>query len=463
MYWAGDENFSFHVTTSVTAFRERIKCLAVYFGFSNVAKGCLSLGLLDPLTAVVVSFCFLGVMLYKRVNLGVTLNATAILLALLSLDWRNIPNIAYTTVDPLRVEGLLAISVILATFGIMWLSQLYKETGEIAKLSESLSRIVKNPKIVLSVLPAVIGFLPVAGGALMSAPIVDSEAQKLKLKPEKKAYINLWFRHTIFPVYPLSQVLIVTAALTQTALFSIILLQIPTVVVMVIVGFLIGFWKVSYMKDEEAKVASNTKLELKRFLLSFSAIMATIVVAVFIDVLGYNLSKQGFDVLVATFAGLIVLAIISRLNLKMLIKPLKGWGIYGVTLAVYGAFLLRNVMVAAGISEIFKPLVANGTFDILILLTVIPAVLGFLTGSPSGAIAIGVSILAGVLTFSSKTAGLLYISAYLGYVIAPTHLCFTFTADYFKSPLGKVYKYVIPSFIVTFATALLVYFLPFSI
>jgi hypothetical protein len=233
---------------------------------------------------------------------------------------------------------------------------------------------------------------------------------------------------------------------------------------MVIVGFLIGFWKVSYAKDErKSKASANTGSELKSFLLSFSPIMATIVVAVFTDILCCNLSKQGFDVLVATFAGLAVLTMISRLSFKMLLKPLESWEIYGVTFAVYGAFLLRNVMIAAGISGIFKPLVANGSLNFLILLTVIPAVLGFLTGSPSGAITISVSILADVLTFSSKNAALLYISAYLGYVIAPTHLCFTFTANYFKSPLGKVYKYVIPSFIITFASALLVYFLPFSI
>ncbi|MEM3874936.1 MAG: DUF401 family protein [Candidatus Bathyarchaeia archaeon] len=422
-----------------------------------------SLGLLEPLIAVVISFCFLGVLLYKRVNLGITLNATAFLLALLTLDLWNIPNVAYETIDPLKGEGILAISVILATFGIMWLSQLYKETGEIAKLSESLSRLIKNPKIVLSVLPAVIGFLPVAGGALMSAPIVDSEAEKLKLKPEKKAYVNLWFRHTIFPVYPLSQVLIVTAGLTGVALFSIILLQIPTVIVMVVVGFLLGFWKVQSAKSEGnfEMAKNNASLEFKRFLASFFPILATIVVAVFIDALSYGLSRLGFDVLIATFAGLVVLAVISRLNRKILVKPLKEWGIYGVTLAVYGAFLLRNVMVASGVSEIFKQFVANA--DATLPLTVIPATLGFLTGSPLGAIAISAPILKGVLIFSPKTAALLYISAYLGYTISPTHLCFTFTADYFKSPLSKVYRYVIPSFMVTFATALLVYFLPFSI
>ena len=423
------------------------------------------MGLLTPLAAVVVSFCFLGFMLYKRVNLGITLNATAILLALLALDWWDIPNIAYAAVDPTTADGLLALSVILATFGIMWLSQLYKETGEITKLSESLSRLVKNPKIVLSTLPAIIGFLPVPGGALMSAPIVDAEAEKLKLNPEKKAYINLWFRHTIFPVYPLSQVLIITAALTGTPLFSIILLQIPTVTVMVIVGFFVGFQKTQVRTEEtEIKGNGNASLaEFKEFIIAFSPILTTIIVAVLLNALGYGFSQQGFDVLTATFVGLIVLAIISSSTLKLLMKPLKSLGIYGVTLAVYGAFLLRNVMKAAGISEIFQPLVTSGEANIIVLLTVIPAALGFLTGSPSGAIAIGTSILAGVLTFTPKTAALLYISAYLGYVIAPTHLCFTFTADYFKSSLGKVYRYVIPSFIATFATALIVYFLPFPL
>lgn len=418
------------------------------------------MGLLSPPLAIAVSFCFLGVMLYKRVNLGITLTATAIVLGLLALDWQRIPTIAYTTVDPSTEDGLLAISVILATFGIMWLSQLYKETGQINRLSESLSGLVKNPKIVLSTLPAIIGFLPVAGGALMSAPIVDAEAEKLKLKPEKKAYVNLWFRHTIFPVYPLSQLLIITAALTGTPLFSIILLQIPTVVVMVAVGFLVGFWKTKPTEEDKAEETVGDASNLRDFIITFSPILTTIVVAVFMNVSGYGFAQHGFDVLIATSAGLTVLAAISRPNLKALLKPLQNFGIYGVTLAVYGAFLLRNMMKVVGISEIFHSLISNGSLNIIVLLTAIPMALGFLTGSPSGAIAIGASILTGVLAFTPKTSALLYISAYLGYIIAPTHLCFTFTADYFKTPLGKVYKYLIPSFLATFATALTIFFLP---
>lgn len=414
------------------------------------------MGFVDPLVAVIVSFCFLGLMLYKRVNIGITLNATALCLALLSINWQEVPTIILKT-----TTDLLTISVVLATFGIMLLSQLYKETGFINRLSESLSRIIKNSKVVLSVLPAIIGFLPVAGGALMSAPLVDSEAEKLKLKPEKKAYVNLWFRHTIFPVYPLNQVLITTAAITGTTVASLILRQIPVVTVMVVVGYLIGFWKVSNPKNKE-----NTKTERKLnsgskdFFIAFSPILTTIIVAISLGLVGLDLSKQGLDVLIAIFIGIIVLIAISKLNIQVFVKPLKNWGIYGVTLAAYGAFLLGNVMKAAGISKIFETFATSGNIDSTLLLTVIPAVLGVLTASALGGVSISVPILSGIIAVSpniSTTASLIYMSSYMGYVIAPTHLCFAFTADYFKCSLGKVYKYVIPSFLATFITALLIY------
>ncbi len=413
------------------------------------------MGFLDPVTAVIVSFCFLGVMLYKRVNLGITLNSTALLLALLSLDWLKIPTMIYDTSVDLRT-----MSVVSATFGIMLMSQLYKETRVINDLSESLSRMIKNSKIVSSVLPAVIGFLPVAGGALMSAPLVDSEAEKLGLKPEKKAYVNIWFRHTIFPVYPISQVLIVTITLTGIAIPSIIMRQIPVVMVMIVVGYIIGFWKVSNPKNRENSGKKSLNSQLKRFLVAFSPILATIVVVVCLDLSGFDLFKQGFDVLTATFIGLAVLIVISRPRPQVFAKPFKNWGIYGITSAAYGALLLYNITKTAGISGIFESLVASGTIDVLLLLTIVPAVLGFLTGSPLGGISISISILAGILTsFSPKTVALLYMSTYLGYLIAPTHLCFVFTADYFKCSLGKVYKYLIPSFLISFTTALLIYLL----
>jgi len=377
------------------------------------------------------------------VNLGITLNATALLLALLSLEWQEIPTIIFeTTINP------LTISLVIATFGIMLLSQLYKETNVINVLSESLSRIVNNSKLVVSTLPAIIGLLPVAGGALMSAPLVEAETNKLGLKADKKTYVNVWFRHTIFPVYPISQVLILTAMLTGLTLTSIIVRQIPVVISMVIVGYLIGLWKTPKEgRKENPKV--NLGSELRSFAITFSPILATIIAVV----------GLGVDVAVAAFIGVAVLLIIAGPDFKVFKKPFMNWAIYGIPFAAYGAFFLRNVVETIGISEVFGAFVANGSVDNLLLLIGIPAVLAFFIGSPFGAVAIGYSILEGIITFTPQSAALLYISSYLGYVIAPTHLCLVLTADYFKCPLGKLYKYLIPSLAVSFATAILLYIL----
>ena len=74
--------------------------------------------------AIIVSFCCLGVLIYKRVDLGITLNITALLLALFSLNWHEIPLIVIQTSTDLGT-----ISVVSATFGIMLLSQLTGKHG----------------------------------------------------------------------------------------------------------------------------------------------------------------------------------------------------------------------------------------------------------------------------------------------------------------------------------------------
>ena len=414
------------------------------------------MGFVDPLIAIIITIGLLIVLLYKRVNLGIALNATALFLALLAVDLAEIiPTVIKTTSD------LLTISVCAATFGIMLLSELYRETGMIKRLSESISRLIDNPKIVLCILPAIIGLLPVGGGALMSAPLVDSEADRLKMKQSKKAYVNLWFRHTIFPVYPLAPVMIATAVLTGVSIPSIILRQIPVVLVMVVVGYVIGFRNVPPPEKSLRDTPTGKRTDLRGFLFSFFPILITIVIDVLLNLAGFNTLLSGFDVVVAILIGIAIFVMMTRLNLTVFIKPFKSWGIWGITAAAYGAFLLRNMMDAAGISSVFSSYVANGNVDILLFLAEGPALLGLLTGSAQGGVAVAVSILSTILPlpFAAKVAALVYTSAYLGYTIAPTHLCLTFTANYFKCSLGKMYKYVLPSFLLTFPVALVVYLL----
>jgi len=399
--------------------------------------------LLDPLIALVVSFILLAAMLYKRVSIGIALVSSAIILSLLSMNPTDVVRVFFeTTIDP--ITG----SLVLVTFGIMLLSLLYKETQTLESLSRSLSGILKNPKLIISTLPAIIGLLPVPGGALMSAPLVETEAEKLGLKKDKKTYVNVWFRHIIFPVYPMSQVLILAAALTGASIISIIIRQIPVVAAMTVVGYFAVLKKANVANDnaiQETKLQENLRI----FLISFSPIFVMILTVVIFRV----------DVSIAAFVGITLLVLITKPRRQILVKTITNVAVYKIALAAYGAMLLRSATMASGVSVVLGQKIAMWNVNEVALLATLPAVLGFLVGSPAGGIAISVPIMAGIVNFTSNSASLLYISAYLGYLVAPTHLCLALTADYFKCPLSKVYKFLIPSLVVSFAVALLIYYI----
>ncbi|MBS7632193.1 DUF401 family protein [Candidatus Bathyarchaeota archaeon] len=399
------------------------------------------MALIDPLAALATAFCVLAVLIYKRVNLGITLNVTALLLAFLVFDPPQVWEVLQATVANAQTQ-----SIVLASFGIMLLSMLYKESGTIDVLSRSLSNIVKNSKLIVSAIPAVIGLLPVGGGALMSAPLVEAETEKLGLKEDKKTYVNLWFRHTIFPVYPINTVLIVIAGLTGLSVMSLIIRQIPVVAAMIIIGYLIGLRKTP-TTPQKTQAKTDYMSEIRQLAITFLPILATIVAVVILN----------FDVSIASFIGIAVLLLVAKPKLATIVKPLRNWTIWGVTLAAFGAFLLKTTTEAMGISQLFSAFVSNGNVDILLLLIAIPAFLSAITGSVSGGAAISIAILSGLFSYTPKSVSLLYISGYFGYIVAPTHLCLVLTAEYFKCSLGRLYKYLIPSTIVSLTTGILVF------
>jgi uncharacterized membrane protein len=94
--------------------------------------------------------------------------------------------------------------------------------------------------------------------------------------------------------------------MTGVAMPLIILRQIPVVVVMVIVGWIVGFWKVANVKDYGKALTKDRKASYsKAFVKAFSPILAAIACATVLNVVGagFHLSQQGFDVLIATLVG----------------------------------------------------------------------------------------------------------------------------------------------------------------
>lgn len=402
------------------------------------------MSLINSLLVFAVSIGLFVVLLYWQVGLGVALTLAAFLMSILSLGIPGTGMILYKTcIDP------VTFTLVFASFFVMFLSQLYKETGLVNVLTRNLGGFIKNSKVIVSLLPAVIGLMPVAGGALMSAPMVEAEADNLGLDEPKKTYVNVWFRHVILPIYLISPFLILTAILTETTLISLIARQSIIVIVMIAIGYFMGLRKTKNTKQGNSEHISNPKASLKEVVHSFSPIIVPVILAALLNM----------DIALATLMGVITFLIITRTKIAVFPKILKNRTLWEVTLAAFGALLLRNATLASGASEILGNALANASFSGIALLVSVPAVLGFVLSSPSAAIALSVPILAETVTFIPKTASLLYISALLGYLLAPTHLCLAFTAQYFKCPISKSYRYLLPSIIASMLTALIVHFL----
>ena len=385
-----------------------------------------------------VSIAVFLVMIYRKISLGIALTASALLMSFLSLSLAETGAVfLQTCIDPTSV------SLVFASFFIMLMSVLYKETGLVDQLTQSLGGFVKNSKIIVSVLPAVIGLMPVAGGALMSAPMVDSEADKLGLDETKKTFVNIWFRHVIIPVYPVTQFIVLTAALTQTSIDALVVRQVLVVLVMIAAGYFIGLRKTKNSPTATANTEQKQTKNLKTLVVSFLPIIVTVVLTAALNI----------DIAVSTFAGVVTILAVTKAKTAV-VNVLKNRAIWEVTLAAFGAMLLKNVTIASGASEILGNALADANMPAVVMLSAVPAVLAFLTGSSSGAIALSVPILAETVAFIPQTASMVYIFAYLGYMIAPTHLCLVFTTQYFKSSINSSFKYLIPATAVSMVAAL---------
>ena len=403
---------------------------------------------------VLAGFITLAILLALRLPIWIVLTATAAVTSIVIGGIENLVNITLITTTDMSTVNLLAI-----TFLIMFFVNLYKITGYIDRLGNELVKALKRPKIVLILVPAILGLLPVAGGALMSAPVVDSVGTSMGLERDKRLFINVWYRHVIFLFYPISSVIILTAALGRTTVWEIAYRQLPVAAVMIIVGFILG------LRERKGKVhaallvtdAPNFKVLIKT--------LAPIIVAVLISLSTSSLvrdifgaSFQPLSIVIGILFALLLLVMLSKPSIYGLVKAIMNRSSIELVLAAYGAMLLRMAFTKADIGGIISGMMGGSTNPALLAMA-LPAGLAFATGTSLGSIAISLSILPSITHLTPSLTALVYASSFSGYLASPLHLCYIYTAQYLRIPFTAGYRYMIPAIVALLAAAYGVYIL----
>ena len=87
------------------------------------------------------------------------------------------------------------IGLVIVTMLILSLSAIMQAAGQFAEIVALAKLLVRRPAVAMAALPALIGLLPMPGGALFSAPMVETAAADSKVSGSVLSAINYWFRH----------------------------------------------------------------------------------------------------------------------------------------------------------------------------------------------------------------------------------------------------------------------------
>ncbi|RLB96656.1 MAG: hypothetical protein DRH76_06520 [Deltaproteobacteria bacterium] len=103
------------------------------------------------------------------------------------------------------LADLKTLSLTVVVSLILVLSQSLEASGQMARLLDRFKGLVARQRLNIVLFPALIGLLPMPGGAIFSAPMVRNIGAEARLGGAQMSFINYWFRHLWeywWPLYP---------------------------------------------------------------------------------------------------------------------------------------------------------------------------------------------------------------------------------------------------------------------
>ncbi len=374
-------------------------------------------------------FVLVILLLRRRINLGLVMLVGAVALGLLSqLGPQQLLNVALRTASQFSTINL-AVTLVL----IMFLENLMRNTLMMQRMVDSLTAIVGDRRIAMALLPAFIGFLPSAGGAMFSAPLVGEVTRDTPITPEAKSYINIWYRHIWEYTFPLYPGLILAAQVANVPLSSLIVAQLPLTIAAVIVGTPLAYRGLGHLARQPINLSKEHVLGL---VFGTSPVLAVIVL-VLVARLDISIS------LAIVVAALLVHHRYSLAKLSQLVHEALS---LSVVLLVFGVLLFKDILTAGGSIDSMLAFVTTLGVPPLSLILLFPFVVGLMTGYAQAFVGVTFPLvigLGGTGPIDVRLIALAYASGFAGIMLSPAHLCLVLTIEHFKANIGRVLRMLV--------------------
>lgn len=373
--------------------------------------------------------------------------------------------IALTGLTALTREKFLFLAAIVGL--IMVLSDGLERSGQSRRLMEALSGYLTSPRLRLVFFPALIGLLPMPGGAIFSAPMVKTMGKDMALVPEDQALINYWFRHVWETAWPLYPGIILTVALAEIPIGTFIAKTWPGVVAMLVIGWVFYLRRLRFAAQGMPTVGGGNRATPRVVAREGMPLLIAIVGAVGCETLLARLAPAvpfEWGVIAALLAAVAALMIGNRLGHVFLGEVLGKRSLWQMMLVVAAIFAFKDIMEAAGIVEQMAA-AAGGGVALFAAAVFLPFLVGMVAGINVAFVGATFPLLLGLLHglgLEGQILPYLVLATFAGFtgvMISPIHICFVLTCNYFGTGIGRAWRRLVAPCCCFFAVGAAYFFL----
>jgi len=329
--------------------------------------------------------------------------------------------------------------VIITVFSIYLLGETMDKSGNSSRFVRAVERLFPEPRVSIALMPAIIGLLPMPGGAMFSAPMVKDLARSdPTISNEDGLVFNYWFRHSMEFFWPLYPALVIASGISRIRLNTLVLWLMPIGAVALVAGYLLMIRKPIKLRYSHSAI--------KEFMISAWPIIAVIILVM--------LNQPGW---LAVLGTSIIYLLINKNKKKVLVASLK----YKTFILLLTVFFYKNLVEIAEVPQSMGAELMAWSIPPLTLVVLLPFLMGFMTGVTQAGVGLSLPLILsmgnGYGTLS--TTILAYTFAVVGVLLSPVHLCLVLTSEYFKVEYSRIIKRISVVTLLSIAASVVVFVL----
>jgi len=397
-----------------------------------------------PFIKVLVSFGLMLVGIRNKLGIAFSILAGGLIMGL--FFGLSVSELFFTSNKALVQEKFLLLVGIVGL--ILVLSDALEKSGQSVRLMEALSGYLVQPRLRLIFFPALIGLLPMPGGAVFSAPMLKAVSSDMTLGNEDKVVINYWFRHVWEMAWPLYPGIILTVALADIPVTAFIARSWPGVVAMFAIGWFFflraGVLDPGSRIDQPVTDRAGYRQVIKEGLPLVIAIVGAVGLETLISAMGSHIPFE-WGVIIALVGAIICIMAQNRLGISFLLAVLRKKSLWMMLMVIGAIFIFKDVMQAAGIVEAMASK-AGGGVALFAAAVFLPFLVGAVAGINVAFVGATFPLLIGLLNslgMEEQMVPYLILASFAGFsgvMVSPIHICFVLTCNYFETDLVRTWR-----------------------